>query len=487
MIRRRPTRRNLLAPAASPAAMAPAQNTIQARQPGYPPRRATRRPGLAAKVKQRIEYDSDGIFAFLIFFSMLMSSMLFADSFATVGAAIFVLLALAYLAVRFTQLGEILAPRAFILAIPIFAFFSTYWSQSRADTLKYSIEFGLTVLLGLLLSAAPRPKAVLWGMFPAFFIYVALNIAFGQTVDVGMSGATAFSGLTESKNLLADIAACGLLISVACFVAAIEDRKKFRALCTLLAVAMDGYVLIEARSAGSLMGIVVALSGFIFLLALRPARLSTRIISAVAASTAVLFIVLAYGQTIMEDVLTAFDKDPTFTGRTYLWERAYDFIAENPILGKGFGAFWLQGNPDAEGLWAYAGIQSRTGFSFHNTAIEILVVLGWAGLIIFGAVAIVCAWLVLRRALTRPELVHCFWFSILAYDATRLSIEAVGTGPFSYPTVLMFAAFGSAFAARRAMPAAKRWRQPLFAAKARAPLASAPRMGRFSRNRLWAE
>lgn len=487
MFRRRLTRRNLLTAAASPAAAAPAQNRPQAPQPGTSARRGAPAARPAAKAKRRIEFDSDGVFAFLIFFSMLMSAMLFADSLATAGAALFVLLALAYIAARFNQLLEILGPRAFILAIPIFAFLSTYWSQSRADTLKYSIEFGLTVLLGLLLSAAPRPKAVLWGMFPAFLIYVLLNIAFGQTVDVGMSGTTAFSGLTESKNLLADIAACGLLISVACFVAAIEDRKKFRALCTLIAIAMDSYVLIEARSAGSLMGVAVALTGFIFLLALRPARLSTRIVSAVAAATAAAFVVLAYGQTIMEDVLTAFDKDPTFTGRTYLWERAYDFIAEKPILGTGFGAFWLQGNPDAEGLWAYAGIQSRTGFSFHNTAIEILVVLGWAGLIIFGAVAITCAWLVLRRALTRPNLVHCFWFSIIAYDAARLSIEAIGTGPFSYPTVLLFAAFGTAFAVRRAMPAAKRYRRPLFGAAARAPLASAPRMGRFSRNRLWAE
>jgi exopolysaccharide production protein ExoQ len=385
---------------------------------------------------------------------MLLSSMLFAQSLASVGAVLFVLLALAYIAVRFSQLGEIIAPRTFILAIPVFAVLSTLWSQSPVDTFKYSIEFFLTVLLGLLVSAAPRPKAVLWGMFLAFAIYIILNIGFGQNVDVGTAGSVAFSGLTESKNLLGDVAATGLLISAVCFVAAIEDRKRLRLLVALLAIAMHGYVLIEAKSAGSLIGVAVGLASFILLLALRPMRLSARMMSLFSALLVAGFIVLAYGQSMIDYAMAAFDKDPTFTGRTYIWERAADFIAENPVLGTGFNAFWLQGNPDAEGLWAYAGIQSRAGFSFHNTAIEILVNLGWAGLIIFGIVAVIATCLVVYRAMMRPTLAHCFWFSIIAYDAARVSIESIGTGPFSHPTVLIFAAFGSGLAIRRAIPAA---------------------------------
>ncbi|HEY3916638.1 MAG TPA: O-antigen ligase family protein [Stellaceae bacterium] len=450
----------------------PAPPTPQRGEPPHLP--SARATGAARPVPARrkaakpwLKFDSDGVFAFIIFAVMLLGSMLFVSN-SMIGAVLFAALALAYTVTRFSQLGEILASRWLILVIPIFAFLSTLWSQAPTETIKYSLEFGLTVVVGLLLSAAPRPKAVLWGMFPAFALYVIASVGFGQNVDMGTAGQVAFSGLTESKNLLADIASTGLLISLACFVAGIEDRWPVRALLALMVAALHGYVLVEARSAGSLMGTVVAVGCFVFLLALRPARLSVRVMTTVSAVIGAVFVVLAYGSVLVEDAMTMFDKDPTLTGRTYLWQRAGDFIADNPLLGKGFSAFWLQGNPDAEGLWAYGGIQARTGFSFHNTAIEILVHLGWVGLFVFGVTAVISAWLLLRRVMTRPTLPLCFWFSVIAYDAARLSIESLGTAPFAHPTVLLFTAFGVAYAARRAVPVAALSRRPGRPAPARA-------------------
>ena len=146
-----------------------------------------------------------------------------------------------------------------------------------------------------------------------------------------------------------------------------------------------------------------------------------------------------------------FDKDPTLTGRTYLWQRAYDLINETPWLGRGFRSFWLQGNPDAEGLWQYAGIASRDGFNFHNTAIEILVHIGWFGLIVYGAVVIIALGFLVARFLARPNLFLCFWLSVLVYELVRMPIESIGFNEFYFSTVLLFMALGSAFAA----PAAK--------------------------------
>jgi exopolysaccharide production protein ExoQ len=398
--------------------------------------------------KLRNGIDPDGFFAFALFLPML-----FISGLGTLGAAIFSCLAVIYAARRFSQLGEIVAPRAFILVIPFLALVSTLWSQAPGETLKYSIEFAMTVGFGLLLSAAPRPKAVLWGMFFAFAFYVLAALAFGQVVDVGNDGDAAFSGLTASKNLLADIGSTGLLISLACFVAGIEDRQPFRAFVALGVAAAQSYALIEARSAGALLGVAPAIAVFIFLLALRHARLAMRMLAILLAASASALAAFAYGNSAIEDAMTLFDKDPTLTGRTYLWERASDFIAENPLLGKGFNAFWLRGNPDAEGLWQYAGITTREGFSFHNTAIEILVHLGWVGLFVLGVTALIGAALLIHRVTTRPTLALCFWSSILVYDLVRMPIETIGITPFYFSTVLLFAAFGSSFAARRVLPA----------------------------------
>jgi len=395
-------------------------------------------------------FDSDGFFAFV-----LVALMLFAWTLGTAGAVAISAVVLIYTMLRLPQLGEILAPRAFVLIIPLFVVLSILWSQSPIDTVKYSFEFALTISVAMSLSAAPYPKAVLWGVFFAFALYIPAALIFGQAVDVGNSGTTAFAGLTQSKNLLGDIAATGVLVSLACFVASIEDRRPFRAIAAVAIAAMEIYVLLVARSAGALLGIVPAVFAFIFFLALRPAPLTMRLITTVFGSFAAALMTLAYGSSIVEDSMTVFDKDPTLTGRTYLWQRAADFIAEKPVLGTGFNGFWVQGNPDAEGLWRYAGISDRMGFSFHNTLIELLVNVGWVGVFVFTIVAIIGSVLLLRRVMTRPTLALCFWLSLLVYEFVRMPVEAIGMAPFSHTTLLLFAGFGVALAARRTAEARK--------------------------------
>lgn len=408
-----------------------------------------RAPGPKPPRRRWFQFDADGFFAF-VFVTLFFASML-----GTLAAVAVVAMAAVYIALRLPQLGEILAPRAIILVVPIFAVLSFFWSQSPVDTLKYSLEFALTVGLGLILSAAPHPKAVLWGLFLAFAGYVATALVFGQSVDVGNNGQTAFSGLTAGKNLMGDIAANGALISLACFVAGIEDRRPFRAILALGVAVAEIYVLLSTRSAGALMGMVPAVFVFIFFLTLRPMPLNLRLFATVFMSFAAAVMAMAYGSTIIEDSMTLFDKDPTLTGRTYLWQRAADFIADKPVLGTGFSAFWVEGNPDAVGLWRFGGLTDPWGFNFHNTLIELLVNVGWIGVFVFTIVAIISSVLLLRRVITRPTLALCFWFSLLVYEFARMPIEALGTAPFAHSTLLLFAGFGVALGARRTAEARK--------------------------------
>ncbi len=391
-----------------------------------------------------LEFDSDGLFAFV-----LTALILFSWTLGTAAAVAIVAMSLVYIGVRLPQLGEILAPRAFILIVPAFAVLSVLWSQAPAETLKYGIEFALTIVVALIMSAAPYPKAVLWGLFLAFALYIPAALAFGQAVDVGNSGQMAFSGLSQSKNLLGDMAATSVLISLACFVAAIEDRRPYRALVALGVAVPEIYVLLVARSAGALLGILPAVLAFIFFMGMRSARLTMRLMVTVFASLCAALLAVGYGSSLVTDSMAIFDKDPTLTGRTYLWQRAADLIAEKPVLGTGYNAFWVRGNPDAEGLWRFAGIAERMGFNFHNTLIELLVNIGWAGVCVVTVVAIAGSVLLVRRVMIRPSLALCFWLSILVYEFVRMPIEALGMAPFAHPTLLLFAGFGAALAARR--------------------------------------
>ena len=374
-------------------------------------------------------FDSDGFFAFA-----LMALILFAWTLGTVGAVAISAMALVYIMLRLPQLGEIMAPRAFILIIPFFAVISILWSQSPVDTLKYSLEFALTTVVALLFSAAPYPRRCC-GAFssPSRSIFPRRSFS----VRRSMSAITVTGDVwpDAEQNLLGDMAATGALVSLACFMASIEDRRPFRAIAALAVAAAEIYVLLAARSAGALLGVVPAVFAFIFFLALRPARLTMRLIATVFASLAAAVMTIAYGSSLVEDSMTLFEKDLTLTGRTYLWQRAADFIAEKPALGAGFNAFWVQGNPDAEGMWRFAGITERMGFSFHNTLFEWLVNIGWVGVSLLTIVAIVSTILMVRRVMTRPTLALCFWLSILVYEFVRMRLEAIGMAPFAHPTI----------------------------------------------------
>ena len=58
-----------------------------------------------------------------------------------------------------------------------------------------------------------------------------------------------------------------------------------------------------------------------------------------------------------------FQKDPTLTGRTLIWERAVEYIANSPILGYGYSGNFTLTN---------GFILSSTGQSAHNYYLDLL-------------------------------------------------------------------------------------------------------------------
>jgi exopolysaccharide production protein ExoQ len=78
-------------------------------------------------------------------------------------------------------------------------------------------------------------------------------------------------------------------------------------------------------------------------------------------------------------VLAATGKDITLTGRTDLWRVALDEIAGARGWVTGYQAFWRIGNPVAEELWRAFGIESRSGFHFHNFYLSNAVEIGIVG------------------------------------------------------------------------------------------------------------
>lgn len=104
------------------------------------------------------------------------------------------------------------------------------------------------------------------------------------------------------------------------------------------------YLAYRAKSATSN---VVLLVGVILLVTLismkrKIRRTSLLIIAAMLVILAAQWIAInLFGESLTPIFFSATGRDPTFTGRTELWQVLFNFGLQNPILGAGYGSFWL--------------------------------------------------------------------------------------------------------------------------------------------------
>jgi exopolysaccharide production protein ExoQ len=339
--------------------------------------------------------------------------------------------------------------------VPCFALVSVVWSQAPAATARATMELMLTVGIASLTAGFLRPREFVSAMSVSLFIGAVLSLAFGRYGFDGMTGETVFLGIFASKNTMA------LFMSfLAIFAAAVLADRDQPALLRLLAVlsfVLAIPLLLLAHSAGALLttggSLIVLLLAAVFI------RLRGReqLLVMAAAATIVLPVVLVtvllalngtLGHEISDFIIQVLGKDPTLTGRTLLWQIALTEIAKHPFFGVGYYAFWQQGNLLAEAIWREFSIDTRTGFSFHDTFLEFAVELGWIGV----AALIVTLMQVISRTV-RLALADRTWptaclVAVVFCLITRTFDEVDLPYPFAAPTFLLFvvAAYGADYA-----------------------------------------
>jgi exopolysaccharide production protein ExoQ len=125
-------------------------------------------------------------------------------------------------------------------------------------------------------------------------------------------------------------------------------------------------------------------------------------------NAAVLVLAVSAFQPEPQAVLRAVGKDPTLTGRVYLWHEVERLIGEKPILGWGYRAMWQPGDR------ATSAIDSMVGFeapSSHNAYLEVALGLGWAGVLALSIVILTA----LRRGVQccRHNSPVLGWFTVM--------------------------------------------------------------------------
>ena len=340
-----------------------------------------------------------------------------------------------------------------MLIFPLYCLMTVFWSYAPGSTLRAGVELLITFPIALQLAQERRRGSIVTGIFLAFMLYDVVSLVFGHRVTVGNYGVKAFSGLNGGKNLQADTATLGLMAAIAFGLDTNPFRKPLSAMLIAFAGLLHMYLIIQAKSGGAFAGLALGAGVIITFSMLRKATPSTRLL---ALLMFVFFgaIISAYQEQITQALLTLLGKDQTLTGRSYLWYRAQGIIVEHPIEGHGYNAFWLKGNSDAEGLWRWGGITSRTGFNFHNSYYETMVALGAIGFFILVVTVIGYGVRVTKEYVRAADVTLCFWLGVLAYELFRTPFESIAPpGPLQPTIILLVAAMTARGPASQSMMA----------------------------------
>jgi exopolysaccharide production protein ExoQ len=264
--------------------------------------------------------------------------------------------------------------------LPGFCLLSVMWSQAHGESLRYALEFAVTIGCAVLSARLLTPRAHIAALTAALIATSAVSLLLGSRLADSLTGAEAFAGVFASKNQLGFLASLMLLASLALLL----DRAQPVALRLLgVGAALPSLpLLVVTRSATSIGSVAIGVAALLLGLTLsRLNRFGRARVLFVAGIVLGLCLppLLAVGADGEAAVLRILGRDATLTGRTVLWRYAAEIVPDHAWLGCGFNAFWLHDNPDAEALWAAFHMTGRTGFTFHNAYVEAAVELGYVG------------------------------------------------------------------------------------------------------------
>jgi O-antigen ligase len=262
--------------------------------------------------------------------------------------------------------------------LALLAVASAVWSLDPLLTLRRGLPFALAGLFGLWF-AVRFPPTRQFAILRLAMIALALGtLAIVLLVpSIGLDHtpghASDWQGIFTQKN------ACGRIMVLATAVILFAERRSLLRPSRLAALALFVFVLIMSGSRGAWMIEAALVLLWLLLAFARRAGQRVRLVLAVAAPVASIALgaILILGSQQLAPLL---GRDATLTGRTAIWAQVTHFIAQRPLFGYGYDAFWrgMQG-PSLQVAAAVHFIVAHA----HNGFLEMALELGAAGLLLF--------------------------------------------------------------------------------------------------------
>ncbi len=280
--------------------------------------------------------------------------------------------------------GKFVSQNKWLLLFFFFAWASMLWSDNSLVSFKRWIKALGNVIMVLVILTEQRPYEAIGVVLRRFAIlFLPLSVLFikyyphlGRLYHMGIP---TFTGVSDHKNGLGQIC----LVSGIYFAwDLLLNRRKtgevrqVHVLNSIFLLSLVIWLLYKANSATSLSCLIIAV--LIFLIGRHPAvAASPRKALAVGITCTVLLLIseLLFG--LSDTLIAMLGRRPDLTNRIPMWKDLMGMV-ENPVIGFGYGAFWLG---DRKFLLA-----DRWGVSgqAHNGYLQVYLDLGIIGILILA-------------------------------------------------------------------------------------------------------
>lgn len=274
-----------------------------------------------------------------------------------------------------------LVQQPLLLALSVYAVLSTFWSDAPAETLERSVALVASLILATYFAARFDMKEQLRFvglMSMAFiigsFIFIFLLPSYGAPVDE-------WQGVFIHKNTL------GRMMVIAALVALTYPDNRPRVLLIRIIGFILAFILIYGADSMTSLLLLLAVTALSFVY--RFLRVGgIRSIVFVMASAVPIFIVV-YGLATMDTdaFLTSIGRTSNLSGRTDVWENVNLAIEDRPLLGYGYGAFFMRWDGVYGDFWSQ--YSNWAPGSAHHAYLDVTINIGYIGLFLFVAMAAV--------------------------------------------------------------------------------------------------
>ncbi len=275
----------------------------------------------------------------------------------------------------------------FLLCFLALAALSYFWSIEPAITMKRAVRAATVVAVCIaftLVTWEPRRFQKLLRTFlttvmvvSIIFTIVSPENAIHHSEQEELKDA--WHGIMIGKNLFGSLASMCVILWIHGWIS--KETSGFK---SLMGGGVALFCLIMTRSAGSMLATAFGVC-FLLLLLRSPNTFKRSMPYLIGLfATAVLLYALAVlnivrGLDIILQPIAMFTgKDLTFTGRTAIWEILKEHIAQRPLLGSGYGAYWIGPMPSSPSFEHLIRLYFYPTEG-HNGYLDVINDLGWIG------------------------------------------------------------------------------------------------------------